>query len=178
MDDRGFKITKDPETGRIVSLEQTSERAAEIGALGGRSAAKRRTGEANALAGAILAALEHPDDVRLRARAREAVLRHRALLAVSGQTGAALDALESFAREIGEPVGEREALGPVGKNEICPRCGRQDMGSFAVTQAGLDHLRGLVKGAAWKKAATEAGWHPPAGEKAFQDPWPDSKLLE
>src|SRR3990172_6178875 len=79
-----YHIEKDPVSGRIVSLEQTSERAAEIGALGGRAAAKRRAKDAQELYNALVAVLPALDDVERQA-ARDMLLLHLCRTAVSDQ---------------------------------------------------------------------------------------------
>src|SRR3989337_2829865 len=121
-----YHIEKDPVSGRIVSLEQTSERAAEIGALGGRAAAKRRAKDAQELYNALVAVLPALDDVERQA-ARDMLLVHQACASKPGPS----------------------MIAP-GASDVGPLCRRVDATTLSLTPAARATLRKLLAGAAWQ----------------------------
>ena len=157
-----YHIEKDPETGRIVSLEQTSERAAEIGALGGRAAAKRRAKDAQELYNALVAVLPALDDVERQA-ARDMLLLHLCRTAVSEKGQSSLTSIQALGQLVGQAFASKPGPSMIapGASDVCPLCRRVDATTLSLTPAARATLRKLLAGAAWQVKAKLEGWHEP-----------------
>jgi len=156
MDDRGFKITQDPESGKIISNEQTSERAAEIGALGGRKLARDKRVAADKLAEELATVLVDENDPR--AGAMRGLLHE--LADAAGATGSGrTKAIETALSLIGSRP--RETSARPNKDQTCPLCGRVDIETLSLTPAAQKVLQDVLGRGAWQIKAKQEGWHEP-----------------
>ncbi|MCJ7552179.1 MAG: hypothetical protein MUQ30_21115, partial [Anaerolineae bacterium] len=67
----GQQVERDPETGQFVASRLSSERAREIGAVGGKVASKEARRAASELADALVAVIEDPSDAVAQAQAKK-----------------------------------------------------------------------------------------------------------
>jgi hypothetical protein len=134
--------------GKIVSAHLSSERARELGKLGGAAAGRRNAAEAEALADSILAAIEMPDDPQAKAEAQERLIRAASKIASKGGAQA-MAALSALASQISQAFASAPKAVMPKPGEVCGICGRPDPAApLRVDGSAMVWLRKLLVEAA------------------------------